>query len=395
MIRFLFVLLVSCVSANVYAAGDETFSRWLELLKQEASEQGISTQTIDLTLKDAEFLPSVIELDRSQPEFISTFTSYLNKRVTTKRLVQGRLALKEHEELLADIEKQYGVPKSILVAFWGLETNYGGNKGNFGLPSTLMTLAYEGRRADFFRSQLIDVMRIVDAGHNDISGMRGSWAGAMGHMQFMPSTFLAYAIDADADGRNNIWTSLPDAFSSAANYLSSIGWQQGEPVALEVKLPAGFEYYQAQLDFRQHSQNWRALGVKQANGQALPNLDHSALLLPQGWQGPAFLVARNFDVVMKWNRSVNYAISVSYLADQLLSNQPLRYGLETSERGITFDQAWALQEKLNALGYDSGTPDGLPGTKTKRAIRSYQLANKLPADGYPSMALVERIMKQK
>ncbi len=395
MIRFLFVLLVSCVSANVYAAGDETFSRWLELFKQEAREQGISTQTIDLTLKDAEFLPSVIELDRSQPEFISTFTSYLNKRVTTKRLVQGRLALKEHEELLADIEKQYGVPKSILVAFWGLETNYGGNKGNFGLPSTLMTLAYEGRRADFFRSQLIDVMRIVDAGHNDISGMRGSWAGATGHMQFMPSTFLAYAIDADADGRNNIWTSLPDAFSSAANYLSSIGWQQGEPVALEVKLPAGFEYYQAQLDFRQHSQNWAALGVKQANGQALPSLDHSALLLPQGWQGPAFLVARNFDIVMKWNRSVNYAISVSYLADQLLSNQPLLYGLESSERGITFDQAWALQEKLNALGYDSGTPDGLPGTKTKRAIRSYQLDNKLPADGYPSMALVERIMNQK
>ncbi len=395
MIRFLLVLLVSCICASVHAEGDETFSRWLGSLKQEASEQGISTQVIKLTFEDAEFLPKVIELDRSQPEFITTFTTYLNKRVTTKRLVQGRLALKEHEKLLTDVEAQYGVPKSILVAFWGLETNYGSNKGNFGLPSALMTLAYEGRRADFFRSQLMDVMKIVDAGHNDIEGMRGSWAGAMGHMQFLPSTFLAYAIDADADGRKDIWTSLPDAFSSAANYLSSIGWQQGEPVALEVKLPPGFEYYQAQLGFRQHSQNWAELGVMQANGKALPNLDHSALLLPQGWQGPAFLVARNFDVVMKWNRSVNYAISVSYLADQLLSNQPLLYGLGSSERGITFDQAWALQEKLNALGYDSGKPDGLPGTKTKRAIRSYQLANKLPADGYPSIALVERIMNQK
>ncbi len=395
MVRFLFVLSVFLGCVNAHAEGDETFSRWLEVLKQEASDEGISAQTINLTFENAKFLPRVIELDRSQPEFISTFTTYLNKRVTTKRLIEGRLALKKHERLLTKVELQYGVPKNILVAFWGLETNYGGNKGDFGLPSALMSLAYEGRRAEFFRKQLMDVMQIVDGGHNNIEGMRGSWAGAMGHMQFLPSTFLAYATDADADGRNNIWTSLPDAFSSAANYLSSIGWRQGEPVALEVKLPSNFEYYQAQLDIRQHSANWAALGVVQANGQPLPNLDHSALLLPQGWQGPAFLVARNFDVVMKWNRSVNYALSVSYLADQLLANKPLVYGLGSDEKGITFNQAWDLQVKLNALGYDSGKPDGLPGTKTKEAIRNYQLANRLPADGYPSTALVEKIMRHK
>ncbi len=395
MVRFFLVWVVSLCCTSAVAEGDETFSRWLADLKQEAREEGISEQTIRQTFEDAKFLPRVIELDRSQPEFITTFTTYLHKRVTSKRLIAGRLALKKHEDLLKKVEFQYGVPKNILVAFWGLETNYGGNKGDFGLPSALMTLAYEGRRAEFFRSQLMNVMRIVDGGHNNVAGMRGSWAGAMGHMQFMPSTFLAYAADGDADGRKNIWTSLPDAFTSAANYLSSVGWQTGEPVAIEVKLPVNFEYYQAQLDIRQHSKHWAALGVVQANGKTLPSLNNTALLLPQGWQGPAFLVATNFDVVMKWNRSVNYAISVSHLADQLLSNKPLVYGIDADENGISFDQAWALQTKLNALGYNSGKPDGLPGTKTKEAIRNYQLANRLPADGYPSLALFNKIMGYK
>jgi len=393
MVRFLLVLFVFLSFSNANAATDETFSHWLAGLKQEAREKGISDQTIKQTFEDAEFLPKVIELDRSQPEFIRTFTAYLNKRVTDKRIIAGRLALKVNEDLLKEVELQYGVPKNILVAFWGLETNYGGNKGDFGLPSALMTLAYEGRRASFFRNQLIEMMHIVDGRHNNIKGMRGSWAGAMGHMQFLPSTFLMYAVDADGDGRNDIWNSLPDAFSSAANYLSSIGWRQNEPVALEVKLPSNFEYYQAQLDIRQNSRNWAALGVKQANGKALPIIDNSALILPQGWQGPAFMVASNFDVVMKWNRSLNYALSVSHLADQLLSNKPLVHGLDTVEGGITFEQAWALQAKLNDLGYNSGKPDGVPGRKTKEAIRNYQLTHQLPADGHPSVELVNRIMR--
>lgn len=392
MIRSLFFLVLLASSINASSEGDITFTNWLEALKEEARGRGISEQTISTTFEQAEFLPSVVELDRSQPEFITTFSSYLNKRVTRKRINEGRLALKENYDLLSKVEIHYGIPKAILVAFWGLETNYGNNRGNYGLPSSLMTLAYEGRRAEFFRSQLMDMMHIVDAGHNKAEAMRGSWAGAMGHMQFMPSTFLAYAIDSNADGRSDIWHYLPDAFFSAANYLSSIGWQQDEPIALEVKLPADFEYYQAQLDIRQNSRNWAALGVVQVNGNALPTLENSALVLPQGWQGPAFLVASNFDVIMKWNRSVNYALSVSHLADQLYVDKPLKYSLESQDVGITFNQAWAMQEKLNKMGYDSGKPDGLPGRKTKEAIRNYQLSHHLPADGHPSIGMFEKIM---
>lgn len=379
-------------SVNVFAEGDPTFNAWLEALKEEARQNNISEETITQTFEQAEYKPRVIKLDRSQPEFISTFFSYIQKRVTSARIEAGREKLQEHEVLLDKIERHYDVPKTILVSFWGLETNYGANKGRIGLPSALLTLAYEGRRSAFFRKQLIDMMLIVDAGHIDVASLKGSWAGASGHMQFMPSTFLDYAVDANADGRNDIWNSLPDAFASAANYLSSIGWMKGEPVALEVRLPESFEYYEAQLGIRQRSKDWAALGVTQVDGTSLPALDNSAIILPQGWQGPAFLVGSNFDVVMKWNRSVNYALSVSHLADQLSKGTTIVNGWGVNNVAITFNQAWAMQEKLNQLGYDSGKPDGYPGTKTHSAIRRYQLKHGLPADGFPSYELYNRII---
>ena len=387
-------VLVLLLSSNVYAEGDPTFNAWLIALKAEARDKNISEKAIESTLEDATFLPRVIELDRSQPEFVSTFFTYIQKRVTRQRVEEGRVKIKEHSVLLEKIEAKYGVPKNILVAFWGLETNYGQNKGNTSLASALLTLAYEGRRAAFFRQQLINLMTIVDAGHHDANSLRGSWAGASGHMQFMPSTFLDYSVDADEDGRNDIWDNLPDAMASAANYLSTIGWRQHEPVAIEVKLPQNFEYYQAQLGLRQQSKNWTMLGVAQVDGTTLPILENTAIILPQGWQGPAFLVGNNFDVVMKWNRSVNYAMSVSHLADQLVESRPIVNGWNLDNVAITFSQAWAMQEKLNKLGYDSGMPDGYPGTKTKAAIRSYQLKNGLPADGYPSYELFNRLMKE-
>jgi peptidoglycan lytic transglycosylase B len=392
MIKWLLFFLL--VSANVFAEGDPTFNAWLKALKAEALEKNISEQAIESTLQNAIFLPQVIELDRSQPEFVSTFFTYLQKRVTRQRIEEGRKKLKEHSVLLNKIETQYGVPKNILVAFWGLETNYGQNKGSISLSSALLTLAYEGRRAAFFRQQLINLMAIVDAGHRDVKNMQGSWAGASGHMQFMPSTFLDHSVDADEDGRNDIWDNLSDAMASAANYLSTIGWKRDEPVAIEVKLPQNFEYYQAQLGLRQQSKNWTMLGVTQVDGTSLPMLENAAIILPQGWQGPAFLVGNNFDVVMKWNRSVNYALSVSHLADQFVESKQIVNGWNLDDVAITFSQAWAMQEKLNKLGYDSGTPDGYPGTKTKAAIRSYQLKSGLPADGYPSYDLFNRLMKE-
>jgi lytic murein transglycosylase len=395
MFNVLFAFFILLGSVIAFPDEQDDFTIWLETIKAEARAEKISERTVENTFKNATYLPNVIVLDRSQPEFVSTFFTYINKRVTESRISEGRHKLLENANLLGKLEQQYGVPKNIIVAFWGLETNYGSYKGNYALPSALMTLAYEGRRADFFRGQLMDLMRIADAGHNTIEGMRGSWAGAMGHMQFMPSTFVTYAVDGDGDGRNDIWNSLPDAFSSAANYLSRIGWKTGEPVALEVQLPTNFDYAQAQLSLRKKASEWMNAGVTKVDGTPLPTIEHAAILLPQGWQGPAFLVATNFDVIMKWNQSINYALSVSHLADQLELDQPIINGWAVAGyAGISFNQAWAMQAKLNVLGFDSGKPDGFPGTKTQQAIRNYQLQHNMPADGYPSHVLFNQLMKE-
>ena len=379
------------VSMHVIAEDKLAFAKWLSDLKLEAKQSDISAKTIKLTFKNAKYLPRVIALDRAQPEFISPFLTYVENRVTDNNIEIGRAMLQAHEALLTQVEVKYGVSKNILVAFWGMETRYGKNQGDFGLPSALMTLAYEGRRADFFRKQLLDAVRLVDAGDISVNGLRGSWAGAMGHMQFMPSTVLKYGIDADADGRVNIWTSLPDAFASAANYLASVGWRKDEPVAIEVTLPDGFDYSQAQLLNRKNSAEWLKLGVLQADGSELPLLENAAILLPQGWQGPVFLVASNFDAVMDWNRSVNYALSVSHLANQFDADMPILGGAEAEKEGMTFNQMWALQGRLNELGFDCGAPDGFPGLKTQTAIRQYQAAQKLPQDGYASPSLYQRL----
>ncbi|MES2580622.1 MAG: lytic murein transglycosylase [Pseudomonadota bacterium] len=381
------------ISFSSIAGESSDFDAWLAALKSEAKAVHISAQTIDETFENAEYLPRVIVFDRGQPEFISPFLSYVEKRVTTDRVAQGRALLFEHETLLSQIEVQYGVPKQILMAFWGLETNYGSNKGDFSLPSSLMTLAYEGRRAAFFRNQLFDTMRVVDAGHNTVAGMRGSWAGAMGHMQFMPSTLLKYGVDADADGRINIWTSLPDAFASAANYLSQVGWHKAELAAVEVTLPANFDYSLARLNYRQHALAWTKLGVLTIEGNALPEQANAAILLPQGQYGPAFMIFSNFDVIMDWNRSVNYALSVVHLANQLKGDKPIVAGDLAEKEALSFNQMWALQSKLNELGFDCGQPDGFPGLKTQAAIRQYQATQRMTQDGYASPSLYQRLFQ--
>jgi membrane-bound lytic murein transglycosylase B len=385
-------LLVVCFNAQAFDSQD--FSVWLEQFKAEAKAEHISAKTIKATFKKAKYLPQVIVQDRAQPEFISPFLIYIENRVTSSKVARGVEMLQEHEALLSRVEAQYGVPRQLLVAFWGLETNYGGDKGNFGLPSALMTLAYEGRRADFFRSQLLDTMRIVDAGHNTVAGMRGSWAGAMGHMQFMPSTLLKYGVDADGDGKINIWTSLPDAIASAANYLAKIGWHKDEPAMLEVKLPANFDYSLAYLNNRKSVAEWVRLGVFNIDDSALPALENAAIVLPQGWNGPAFMVFSNFDVIMDWNRSVNYALSVGHLANQFVADKPIIAGLEAESEALTFNEMWALQGKLNMLGYDCGNPDGFPGLKTQAAIRKYQATKNLPQDGYASPSLYQQLLEQ-
>ncbi len=386
------LLMVLSVSVNAFAEEKLAYSTWVHEFKQEALEAGISKRTVNATFKDAKLLPLVVQMDRAQPEFISPFLDYLAKRVTPEKIEQGRNMLQRYAGLLSDTEAKFGVPANILVAFWGMETNYGTNQGNFGLPSSLMTLAYDGRRASFFREQLIDVMRIVEAGHMPLQAMRGSWAGALGHMQFMPSTMLQYGVDADGDGKVDLKSSMPDVFASAANYLRNVGWKQNEPIMLEVRLPEQFDYVSAQLALKKSTTEWKTLGVTAIDGSDLPESERAAILLPQGWRGPALMVFPNFEVVMDWNRSVNYALSVVHLAANLVSDTVLKGGAEAEAGALSFNQLWALQLKLNALGYDCGAPDGFPGLKTQSAIRQYQASQRLPEDGYASPSLFERLL---
>ena len=373
------------------AYGQSDFNSWLAAFRQDAAAQGISPATLDAAFTGVTPVQRVIDLDNRQPEFLNTFADYLGRRVTASQVARGRAKLAEHAALLDAVEQKYGVPKAVLVAFWGLETHYGAMLGSFNIPASLATLAWEGRRSAFFRSQLLDALRIIDAGHVSARGMNGSWAGAMGQLQFMPSTFLAYAVDGDGDGRIDLWQSLPDAMNSAANYLKHEGWRAGEPVALEVRLPTHFDWRQARVAHRLSMAEWAAMGVQTMDASPLPSVaGRAAIVLPQGWQGPAFMVFDNFDVVMQWNRSQNYALAVAQLAQQVAGGSAVI--APPGEAGaLSTAQVVALQTALNETGFDAGTADGLLGPRTQTAIRLYQLKHQLPVDGYPAPSVLAHI----
>lgn len=419
------------------AAAKEDFATWLENMRLEAKAFGIADDTSLDFVSRTTYLPNVIKLDKAQPEFISPFLDYFAQRVDDRKIQKGRALLLKHQALLAELEAKYGVPRQILIAFWGMETQYGRVQGNIDVLSALATLAYEGRRADFFKAQLLDALLMVDLGYVDAESFKGSWAGAFGNMQFMPTTFMLYAVDGDADGAIDVVNSLPDAFASAAHYLAKIGWQTRAPVMLEVKLPAAFDWQSAQLAIKKTPQAWAKLGVQaypvvsdelEADAVAIggndinakPNLEpqqpeskadavigakdnqlpdvflndtaQAAILLPQGWQGPAFMVFDNFDIIMQWNRSVNYALSVAQLA-KLLNQEHGILGGDFAEGGaLTYQQMLDLQNRLNAQGYNAGVADGLPGLQTQAAIRAYQVQQQMPVDGYASPSLYQSVL---
>lgn len=369
------------------------FKAWLDGLRQEARARGVSQATLDAALGRVEPIARVLELDQRQPEFTDTFLNYLDRRVTEAQVAEGRRLMRKHARLLSRVARQYGVPANVLVAFWGLETRYGRFLGTFPVPAALATLAHDSRRAAFFRGQLLDALDILQAGNVAPEAMVGSWAGAMGHMQFMPSTYRAYAVDGDGDGRKDIWNSLPDAFASAANYLNELGWRGGEIWGREVALPKDFDWNLAGGSERKTVAAWRALGVTQADGAPLPNVVSvtGAILLPQGHRGPAFLVYRNFDAILTWNRAVNYALAVGLLADRLAGLPPLRNGRGADNRPIPLEAARDMQERLTRLGLYAGRVDGVLGSGTRAAIRDYQRQAGLPADATPSMELLEHL----
>jgi peptidoglycan lytic transglycosylase B len=369
------------------------FDSWLAGLKQEAIGRGIRAETIETALSGVKPLPEVIERDRSQREFTLTFTRYMRSAITESRVEKARRLLEENRELLEEIAAKYGVQPRFLVSFWGLESNFGAHTGGYSVVAALATLAHEGRRHDFFRAQLLDALQILDEGHISAAAMTGSWAGAMGQLQFIPSTFVNFAVDYDGDGHRDIWNSLPDIFASAANYLSQEGWQGDRTWGRQVTLPAGFDYGQASLGERKTLGEWQAAGLRTIEGAALPMVEgiEASLVLPAGQQGPAFLVYQNFRTILIWNRSILYALSVGHLADRIDGAPALSEASLPDEVPLSLKSLEEMQELLNASGYDAGKPDGLVGPKTREALRAYQAAEGLPADGYPTQELIDRL----
>ncbi len=383
-------LCLTLFSLQLHAQQQQPFAEWLQELRAEALALGIRESILDMALATVEEpIPRVVELDRSQPEFVQTFSNYLNNRLSQARINRGRALLQEHEELFSRIYEQYGVQPHYLVSFWALETNFGDFTGGFSVINALATLAYDPRRSGFFRNELLTALKILDEGHITVDAMTGSWAGAMGQCQFMPSTFDRYAIDGDGDGRIDIWNSLPDIFASAANFLSESGWQPDERWGREVVLPPGFDFTQTGTNVRKTVTEWNRLGVMRADGSPLGNASiQGSIILPAGAQGPAFIAYNNFRTTMVWNRSTFYAISVGHLADLFVGGDPIQHWPETDERALSRDEVIELQELLGILGYDVGDADGILGSRTRTAVRDFQESSGMPTDGYASYELL-------
>jgi membrane-bound lytic murein transglycosylase B len=367
-----------------------SFDEWIAALRVEAIALGISEATL-AALDQIEPVARVLELDNSQPEFVQTFTRYLGLRVTAAQIERGQSLLRQHAALLEEVRERYGVQSHYLAAFWAIESNFGRNTGGFSVLQALATLAYDPRRAEFFRRELLTALQIIDDGHIAADAMSGSWAGAMGQLQFLPSVFYSYGVDGDNDGKVDIWNSLPDIFHSAANFLSASGWHGDERWGREIILPVNFDFALSGAGTRKPLQEWKDLGITQTSGAPIPVADMVAsIVLPAGAAGPAFLAYDNYRTTLVYNPSTFYALTVGHLADRFTGSAAIQR-MPENEQSMSVADVKELQERLNALGFDSGEPDGRVGRRTRSAIRSFQGESDLPMDGYASIPLLEAV----
>lgn len=374
----------------VSAAG---FDDWLADFRRDARTRGIGEATLARALDGLRYRPRVIELDRSQPEFVRPIWQYLDSAVSARRVTTGRERLAQHRDTADEMERRYGVPAEILVAIWGVESNYGSHFGDFSTLEALATLAYDGRRRAFARDELLAALRILEAGDISPDDMIGSWAGAMGHTQFLPSSFLSYAVDGDGDGRRDIWESIPDVLASTANYLAEAGWQAGEPWGVEVRLTDDFDHAQAELSTHRASSSWAAQGVRAVDGGRLPELSSASVIAPAGAQGPAFLVGRNFRAILRYNNATSYALAVASLADRIAGRDGIVASWPRDEQPLARREVREMQRSLNARGFDVGEPDGILGPNTRRGLRAFQRAIGETPDGFATQRLLERLQR--
>jgi lytic murein transglycosylase len=363
------------------------FPRWLEGFKQEAAAQGISRQSI-AALDGLTYDQATIAKDRGQAVFAQTFLQFSDRMVAGYRIQQGSALLKKNAGTFAKIEQKFGVPGPVLVGFWGLETDFGKVMGNMQTLRALATLAFDCRRPDEFKEQLLDALRVIERGDLTPDEMRGPWAGEVGQFQFVPSVYYKYAVDFEGNGKRDLIHSTPDALASAANYLDGLGWKPGQPWIEEVRVPAEMDWSQADVTIKKPRAYWVKAGVTSASGKPLPaDNTPTSLLLPMGRNGPAFLTYPNFDVYLQWNQSLVYSTTAAYYATRLAGAPPMSRGRAPID-SLSMAEAKLLQQILAKRGYDVGKIDGVIGASTRVGVRDMQKKFGMPVDGYPTPELL-------
>jgi membrane-bound lytic murein transglycosylase B len=375
-------------STTFRAVPNAGYDAWVASFRARADARGITPGILHAAFRDAGFLPDVIDRDRNQTEFSRTLEDYLAIAGSDERVTLGRAMYRQYSGALNAIENRYGVEPHVVAAVWGLESFFGTRRGDVPVISALSTLAYEGRREQFFESQLMAALRILQNGDIPADRMTGSWAGAMGHTQFIPTSYLAYAVDFTGDGRRDIWSDDPtDALASTANYLAKSGWTRNLPWGAEVRLPPDFDAKLLGRGKGKSAAAWAGMGVRAVSG----NLAAGSIIAPAGLSGPAFLLTSNFNVILRYNNAENYALGIGTLADRLNGGGPLSAGFGPDATGMTIADRQDLQRRLTAAGFDTQGSDGVIGAKTRAAISAYQASVGLPVDGEPSLEILRRL----
>ncbi|APX13263.1 lytic murein transglycosylase [Tateyamaria omphalii] len=374
------------------SAADAAFQDWIKGFRTRARNQGISGTTFDRAFDGVRYDPDVIKRDRNQSEFTKTIWDYLDGAVSDSRVRNGKAALRDHARTLDAIEARYGVEKEVVVAVWGLESAFGAVRGSNDVIRSLATLAHDGRRGAFFEAQLIAALTILQSGDTSPRNMTGSWAGAMGHTQFMPTSYLDHAVDFTADGKRDIWSDDPtDALASTAAYLAKFGWTKGQPWGVEVTLPGNFNYASANRKNTRSPAEWARLGVVGVDGAPVGDHGPASILLPAGGQGVALMIFDNFGVIERYNSADAYVIGIGHLSDRIGGAPPFRGDWPRGDRALTYSERKEMQRRLTAAGFNTQGIDGRIGPKTLDAVRAFQQSQGLTADGYASLGLLKRL----
>ena len=368
------------------------FQRWIDGFRGRARAAGIRDSVFNAAFQGVRYDTDVIRRDRNQSEFTKQIWEYLDSAVSETRIKNGRDALRKNKRVLAEIEGRYGVEAEVVTAVWGLESAYGAFRGDEPVIAALATLAFDGRRGKFFESQLIAALKIIQSGDVPPRRMTGSWAGAMGHTQFIPTSYLAYAVDFRGDGKRDIWSDDPtDALASTAAYLKRFGWKKGQPWGVEVILPRGFNYGQAGERVKKSPRQWAALGVRDTKGGQVPNHGQASILLPAGARGAAFMIFNNFHVIERYNTADAYVIGVGLLSDRIGGAGPLKAKWPRDSRNLRFAEKKEMQRLLTAKGFNTDGVDGIIGPNTIQAIRRFQSSIGMVPDGYASYEILKRL----